>query len=76
MSKVMITTTLVGGPSPWPSRTMTIGLLDDGGMPDAVVAEVRHAVRSLLAGVASAEPEPEEEAEPDAPEPTALGLGL
>lgn len=74
MSKVMITTTLVGGPDPWPSRTMTIGLLDDGGMPDAVVAVVRHAVRSLLAGVASADPEPD--VEPDEPGPTALGLGL
>jgi hypothetical protein len=46
----MVTTTLVGGPDPWPSRTMTIGLADDGGMPDAIASQVRQQVRALLAG--------------------------
>lgn len=73
MSKVMITTTLVGGPPPWPSRTMTVGLLDDGALPDRVVEQVRLQVRSLLAGVEPADlPEPED----DEPEADQQGLGL
>jgi hypothetical protein len=67
----MVHLTLVGGPDPWPSRTCTVGVIDDRTLPDEAVRIVRTLVRSLLAGV---EPEALEEDDEPEPEPGTLGL--
>lgn len=73
MSKVMVTVTLVGGSDPWPSRTFTIGVLDDATLPDEAERTMRTLVRSLLAGVEPEALEPEDDA-PDEPAPPDMGL--
>ena len=69
----MVTLTLVGGPDPWPSRTFTIGVLDDRTLPAEVERIVRSLTRSLLAGTEPTEADDDDE---EAPAVEAGTLGL
>lgn len=69
----MVTLTLVGGETPWPSRTFTIGVMDDRTLPAEAERIVRSLVRSLLAGTEPTEADDEDE-EPEAVEAGTLGL--
>ena len=69
----MVTLTLVGGETPWPSRTFTIGVMDDRTLPAEAEQIVRSLVRNLLAGT---EPEAVEDDEQEAPAVEAGTLGL